>query len=124
MEVLFSTWQDLSWCPSFSSFACMCKSDMDSLQNLAGLGHDQIHLVLFLLIYLILKDGIATILSSNIKYFCSAMGFPHGSVVKNLPTNAGDTGSTPGSGRSPEGGNGYPLWYSCLENPMNRDWRG
>ena len=44
-------------------------------------------------------------------------------VVKNLPAYAGDikdTGSIPGLSRSPEGGNGCPLQYSCLENPM--DW--
>ena len=44
-------------------------------------------------------------------------------VVKNPPANAGDTGdpgSIPESGRSPGGGNGNPLQYSCLENPMNR----
>ena len=42
---------------------------------------------------------------------------------KNLPTNAGDArdmGSIPGSGRSPGGGHGNPLQYSCLENPMDR----
>ena len=48
------------------------------------------------------------------------MGFPEGSVVKTLPANAGDTGSSPGSERVPAGGNGKPLQYSCLENPMNR----
>ena len=51
------------------------------------------------------------------------MGFPGGSVVKNQPGNAGDIrdmGSIPGSGRSPGGGHGNPLQYSCLENPMNR----
>ena len=37
-----------------------------------------------------------------------------------LRTNAGDMGSTPGSGRSPGEGNGNPLQYSCLENPMDR----
>ena len=37
-------------------------------------------------------------------------------MVKNLPTNAGDPGSIPESGRSPGGGNGNPLQYSCLEN--------
>jgi len=47
------------------------------------------------------------------------MGFPGGSVVKNPPANAGDTGSSPGSGRSPEVGNGTPLQDSCLENPMD-----
>ena len=51
------------------------------------------------------------------------MGFPGGSLVKNPPANAGDAGSIPGSGRSPGGGNGNPLQYSCLENPMDRAWR-
>ena len=44
-------------------------------------------------------------------------------VVKNLPANAGDIrdiGSIPGSGRSPGGGHGNLLQYSCLENPMDR----
>ena len=44
-------------------------------------------------------------------------GFPSGSAVKNLPDNAKDTGSIPGSERSPGEGNGSPLQYSCLENP-------
>ena len=48
------------------------------------------------------------------------MGFPGGSVVKNPSANARDTGLIPGSGRSPGGGYGNPLQYSCLENPMNR----
>ena len=39
---------------------------------------------------------------------------------KNLPVNAGDMGSIPGSGRSPGEGNGNPLQYSCLESPMDR----
>ena len=43
-----------------------------------------------------------------------------GSVVKNLPANAGEVGSILGSGRSPGGGNGNPLQYSCLENSMDR----
>ena len=38
-------------------------------------------------------------------------------MVKNLLANAGDTGCNPESGRPPEGGNGNPLQYSCLENP-------
>ena len=41
-------------------------------------------------------------------------------VVKNLPANAGDAGLIPGFGRSPGGGNGNPLQYSCLENPTDR----
>ena len=42
----------------------------------------------------------------------------HGSEVKASAWNAGDPGSIPGLGRSPEEGNGNPLQYSCLENPM------
>ena len=50
-------------------------------------------------------------------------GFPGGSVVKTPPANAGDArdvGSIPGLGRSLGGGNGYPLQYFCLDNPMDR----
>ena len=45
-------------------------------------------------------------------------GFPGGSEVKASAWNAGDPGLIPGSGRSPGEGNGNPLHYSCLENPM------
>ena len=51
------------------------------------------------------------------------MGFPGGSVVKNLPAHAGDMGLIPGLGRYPGEGNGNPLQYSCLENPMDRGAR-
>ena len=48
-------------------------------------------------------------------------GFPGGSVVKNPPAMAGDVGLIPGSGRSPGEGNGNPLQYSCLGNPMDKE---
>ena len=44
-------------------------------------------------------------------------------MVKNPPANAGDMGSIPGSGRSLGEGNGNPLYYSCLENSMDRGAR-
>ena len=47
------------------------------------------------------------------------MGFPGGSEGKASACNGGDLGSIPGSGRSPGEGNGNPLQYSCLENPMD-----
>ena len=47
------------------------------------------------------------------------MGFPDSSVGKESACNAGDPGSIPGSGRSPGEGIGYPLQYSCLENPVD-----
>ena len=49
----------------------------------------------------------------------SMRGFPGGSEVKASACNAGDLGSIPGSGRSPGEGNGNPLQYSFLENPMD-----
>ena len=52
------------------------------------------------------------------------MGFPGGSDSKESACNAGDPSLTPGSGRSPGEENGYPLQYSCLEHPGDRDaWR-
>ena len=51
-------------------------------------------------------------------------GFPDGSVVKDPPADAGATGLIPGWGRSPAGGNGNPLQYSCWENSIDRGtWR-
>ena len=47
--------------------------------------------------------------------------FPGGTVVKNWSANGGDLGSIPGWRRSPGGGHGNPLQYSCLENAMNRE---
>ena len=47
------------------------------------------------------------------------MGFPGGSEVKASASNMGDLGSIPGLGRFPGEGNGNPLQYSCLENPMD-----
>ena len=58
--------------------------------------------------------------------YTKCKGFPGGTVVKNLPASVGDAGDTsdmsltPGSGRSPGVGNGYPLQYSCLGNSMDR----
>ena len=52
------------------------------------------------------------------------MGFPGGSVIKNLLASARDLGLIPGLGKSPGEGDDDPLQYSCLENPMGRGaWR-
>ena len=48
------------------------------------------------------------------------IGFPGGSIVKSPPANVGEMSSVPGLGRSPKGGKGNPLQYSCLENLMDR----
>ena len=58
-----------------------------------------------------------------ISYLLSVCASQAALVVKNLPANAGDvrdTSSIPGLGRSPGGGNGNPLQYSCLGNPIDR----
>ena len=52
------------------------------------------------------------------------MGFPGGSDGKESACNAGDVGSIPGPGRYPGEGNGNPLQYSCLGNPMDREEPG
>ena len=49
------------------------------------------------------------------------LGFSDGSVVKNSPSSIGDVGSTLGLGRSLREGNGNPIQYSCLGNPMDRE---
>ena len=49
-----------------------------------------------------------------------SVSFPGGSVVKKMPANAENTGSIPGSGKPPGEGNGYPLQYSYLQNPIDR----
>ena len=57
----------------------------------------------------------------NKKELLYSTGFPGGSEVKASASNAGDPDSIPGSGRSPREGNGNPLQYSCLENPMDEE---
>ena len=68
----------------------------------------------------------------NLIYAIRASPCPQGAsqvalVVKNPPANAGDVrdvSSNPGSGKSPGGGHGNPLQYSCLENPLDRgNWQ-
>ena len=57
---------------------------------------------------------------NNMKIFSYVtfnMGLPGGSVIKNLPANAGDTSSIPGLERSPEEGNGNPFQYFALKIP-------
>ena len=50
-------------------------------------------------------------------------GFPGGSDGKESTCNTGDSSSSPGLGKSPGKRHGYPLQYSCLENPLDReDW--
>ena len=57
----------------------------------------------------------------DLNVFSRVLGIPRVSVVKNLPANVGNASSIPGLGRSPGGGNGNPLQYSCLENFKDRE---
>ena len=60
----------------------------------------------------------------EIEVLIKIKGVPGGSAVKNSPANAGDSGSVPELGRSPEGGNGNPFQCPCLGNSMDRGaWR-
>ena len=70
----------------------------------------------------ILNDSdIVDFLNSDLYMGFRLMGFPGGAEVKVSACNVGDLGSIPGLGRSPGEGNGNPLQYSCLENPMDRE---
>ena len=60
------------------------------------------------------------LMASLEEYYMVPLGFPGDSDGKESACNAGDPGSIPGLGRYPGEGNGNPLQYSCLENPMDR----
>ena len=76
---------------------------------------------------LILKYKCKILTISKIQYFCHSVlkyfknSFPSGSEGKVSACSAGDLGLIPGLGSSPGEGNGNPLQYSCLENPMDRE---
>ena len=68
----------------------------------------------------LLSKGLSRVFPSTSLKASILWCLPGGSEVKASAWNAGDLGSIPGSGRSPGEGNGNPLQYSCLENPMER----
>ena len=71
----------------------------------------------------VLEAAVLARFTVELQWANSCQSFSGGSAVKNPPANPGDTG-IPGSERSPGEGNGNPLQYSCLGNPMNRGaWR-
>ena len=67
-----------------------------------------------------ISSGIRLEIKYIINVMCLNHGFPCGSDGKASACNVGDPGSIPGLGRSPGEGNGNPLQYPCLENPMDR----
>ena len=72
-----------------------------------------------LILYLNLEKELDSLFSFNI-WMVPLLGFPGGLDGKAFAYNVGDPGLIPGSGRSSGEGNGNPLQYSCLENPMDR----
>ena len=92
----------------------MYMSPAGRITQLCFINHHKFTQVIKLLIgAYILRNGVSL-----------ALGFLDGSVVKNLPANAGDSGSVPGLGGSPGEGIGNPLQHSCLGNPVDRGtWR-
>ena len=67
--------------------------------------------------YLLACKKLVSLLRAFLRPYCKFGGFPDGSDGKESACSVGDLGSVPGLGRSPGGGNGNPLQYSCLENP-------
>ena len=61
-----------------------------------------------------------TYVISNKPIYKAKTGFPHSSVIKNMLANAGEVDLIPGLGRSPGEGNGNPIQFSCLGNPLDR----
>ena len=78
-------------------------------------------LQLYSLLYISSKalgdEATASMVQNNLIDLVKNLGFPRGSDGKESTCNAGDLGLIPGMGRSPGGGHGNPLQYSCLENP-------
>ena len=68
----------------------------------------------------IFSPATRVIVKKNKSPFSPVLGFPEDPVVKNSPGNAGDAGLIPELGRFPGEGNGNPLQYSCLGNPLER----
>ena len=75
---------------------------------------DKTHACGRIIIIIITKQQQLTLIKHKL---CMRQGFSGGTSSKNLPLSAGDSGSIPGSVRSPRGAHGNPLQYSCLENP-------
>ena len=78
--------------------------------------YDQTHVCMFFSVYAY---------GDLVPNYSAFWGFPSGLVAKNSPAKQEAQGSIPGSGRSPGGGNGNPLQYPCLGNPLDREraWR-
>ena len=118
---LFTSWatREAQLCISLTAFP-----DYDEVKYFFHYGSFGYFLLQIICLYHLLISLIGSVfLSSNFKYSLYVVGFPGGSDGKVSACNAGDPGSIPGLGRSPEEGNGNPLQYLCLENSMDRGVR-
>ena len=101
-----SNWEMMQW-----HFLWWCQRPSNFLFKGAGWARNQFY------------SSYVTFEMSNKGTYADSRGFPGGSDIKASACNVGDPGLIPGSGRSPGEGNGNPLQYSCLENPMEgRTW--
>ena len=81
-------------------------------------GTSRIGMGMLIVEYSALYNFVVNCEKNNFDFIPVMLSFPGGSEVKETAWNAGDPGSIPGLGRSPGEGNGNPLQYSCLENPI------
>ena len=118
--MIFIFWM-LTFKPTFSLYSfTFIKRPFSSSLLLAIRVVSSAYLGLLLFLPAILTPACASSsLAFHMMYF-PTRGFPGGSEDKASACNVGDPGSIPGLGRSPGEGNGNPLQYSCLENPMDR----
>ena len=93
-----------------------CK-ESDTTERLHFLGTENTSAKVFIIFNLLLPTFLKQDLASSLPCY---MGFPGGSDSKASVYNVGDLGSIPGLGRTAGEGNGNPLQYYCLENPMDR----
>ena len=102
--------------PAAFWYTIVTMTALEWVQTLCGELPSQSVTLIFSIKFSNVRSMIFLYLSSSL----SSVGFPGGSDGKEFACNAADLGLIPGSGRFPQEGNGNPLQYSCLENPMNR----
>ena len=126
---------DLQWCAIYSILVCASiLLGVQQSESIIGIHISTLFLILFP------YRSLQSIELSSLHYTagpyqlpilyivaCICQGFPGGSLVRNSPAYVGNTGDMvqiPGSGRSLGGGDGNPLQYSCLKNPVDKGaWR-
>ena len=117
----FSLWNQNSWTHQLFSSTCFQHKNINSLNYFCIIFFKKIYYVIWFYLDKNIIQKMHTYTHLPILYkrgICHKI-IPGGSDGKESAYNMGDPGSTPGSGRYPGEGNGNPLQYSCLENPMD-----